>query len=227
MADFTVDVSTYDATGKVDIDWPAHPKNVNFTGWRVYRRYPGGAWVLIFSTSGDTTRTYDDYYAASGGPVDYSVVQVYTVSGTPTESTRTAVQVEPLTYSYWVVHPTDPSIFNLKLRNVTKDTYNEDYEEETINLIGRGRKLDQGEYWGMSGSIDAQLRDNPTGLTARQQMLAVKDAKQEFGFVYLRNPFGDFFKVNISGISFTRIAGVGPRDFADLSFSYIELEASV
>jgi hypothetical protein len=62
-----------------------------------------------------------------------------------------------------------------------------------------------------------------TGYTARQRRLTLLAYQQSSAEMYLRNPFGDVFKVNTSGMSVGRIAGVGVNEFCDVTIPYAKV----
>lgn len=59
--------------------------------------------------------------------------------------------------------------------------------------------------------------------TARQQRQALERIKAQKTWVYLRNPFGDLWRVAPSDISVQRIAGVGKAEFTDVDMPYQEV----
>lgn len=59
--------------------------------------------------------------------------------------------------------------------------------------------------------------------TARQQRQALERIKARKTWVYLRNPFGDLWKVAPGNIPVKRIAGVGKSEFVDISIPYEEV----
>lgn len=64
-----------------------------------------------------------------------------------------------------------------------------------------------------------------TGLyTARQQAKALSTLKNERSFLYLRNPFGDIWKIAPGNIGGGRIAGVGTSEFTDVTIPYQEVD---
>jgi hypothetical protein len=88
--------------------------------------------------------------------------------------------------------------------------------------MGRGRLVNKGQYLGPKGSLDVRLRS--TGLlTARQKRLRVLAIQQEVGDLFLRNPFGDVWSVNMSNMAVSRIAGVGSSEFCDVTIPYAEV----
>lgn len=58
--------------------------------------------------------------------------------------------------------------------------------------------------------------------TARQQSQALSALKNERTPLYLRNPFGDVWKINPGNIAGGRIAGVGTAEFSDVTIPYQE-----
>ena len=62
-----------------------------------------------------------------------------------------------------------------------------------------------------------------TGYTARQRRLSLLAYQQSSAEMYLRNPFGDVFKVNVSAMSVGRLAGVGVNEFCDVTIPYAKV----
>jgi hypothetical protein len=111
----------------------------------------------------------------------------------------------------------------MPLRFVTDDPYTIEYDQVTYNVIGRGRKADFGDKWGVTGTVTAKLRDIAGGLTARQQrenLIALRDEQRS---VYLRNPFGDVWQVAMGNIGVGRIAGVALAEYVDIELPYSEV----
>jgi hypothetical protein len=78
-----------------------------------------------------------------------------------------------------------------------------------------------GEWIG--GQDDSASRT--TGFyTARQQAKALSALKNERTYIYLRNPFGDIWKIAPGNIAGGRIAGVGTSEFTDVSIPYQEVD---
>jgi hypothetical protein len=49
------------------------------------------------------------------------------------------------------------------LYQVNADTFEDEYEEATYNVIGRGRHMDFGDRYGYSGQLTCQLRPRQIG----------------------------------------------------------------
>lgn len=79
-----------------------------------------------------------------------------------------------------------------------------------------------GSEW-IAGADDSASRT--TGFhTARQQAEALSRLKNDRNFIYLRNPFGDIWKIAPGNMPRARIAGVGTSEFADVSIPYQEVD---
>jgi hypothetical protein len=61
------------------------------------------------------------------------------------------------------------------------------------------------------------------GKSARQKRLALLDYQSRNAPLYLRNPFGDLLKVNVSSMQVGRIAGVGRSEFVDVTLPYSQV----
>lgn len=78
-----------------------------------------------------------------------------------------------------------------------------------------------GAAWLMQENIDPSY--NPGFLSARSIRQQLEDAKKNNHTLYLRNPFGDYKKVHLSGLSISRVAGVGANEFVDVEIPYMEV----
>lgn len=218
----SVDISTFDSDGKVLLSWSGSTVDANFDSWKVYRREgTTGAWTLISQIFSQATTQYQDYTAKSNQQYQYAVSQIANKFGALVESAMSTATVTPTSENYWLLYPADPTK-NVLLPQVTADDFDEEYEEATLNLIGRGRKKDYGTRFGFSGTLTAEFWDDST-TTARQkkqQLEALKALKQE---CYLRNPFGDIWMVAVGTISVSRIAGVGQREYVTVTIPYQEV----
>jgi hypothetical protein len=222
---FTLDPSSYQSLGYLQITWTNAAQDANFNSWRVYRRKTGTSnWVLAAEyTDALASYTYQDWLLPSNNQYDYAVVQTAVVFGTIVESAYNATSVTTNSEDYWLIHPTDNSL-NVRLNIVTADAFSEEYEQNTLNLIGRGRKTDYGTRWGYTGSLTALLRDSTVyGFTARSQRLKLETLKAQKVQLYLRNPFGDIWTVTASDISVTRIPGTGQNEVTDVTVPYQEV----
>jgi len=125
------------------------------------------------------------------------------------------------TDDYWLIDP-DDYMNSVRLHHVTGDSFTEEFEETFLNVIGRGRKHEIGTRYGFAGTLNAQLFDLP-GITAREQRLRLEVLRNERKGLYLRNPFGDIWQVSAGAIQISRRAGVGLREFADVTIPYTEI----
>lgn len=218
---FTINAASFDSAGYVRITFTNATKGSNWYAWRIYRRLTGTTtWKLLKEYVVDQANyTFDDYSAPANVSVDYSVVRVHLVGAVPTEEAHTPSSVTPVGENYWL---TSPGGFALKLAIVTADTFTDDVAQEVHQLIGRGRKVDYGTDYGVTGTLSVQFRDNDTA-TARVQMATLNFLKKTQEYLWLRNPFGDAWKVSLGQLGMTRIAGVGQREFMDVTVPYLEV----
>jgi hypothetical protein len=220
MSITSVDVSLFDSSGYVSIAWNDTGKSGGFEAWRVYRRDldAAGAWVLVAQTTGNAAT---DYLAPANRSVEVSVVQVTTgnVEGAYTDS----ITVTPVATNYWLIHEAD-SALNFRLEHVTSDSFVDEYEEETIKLIGRGRKKELGTRWGYAGELTATIRPK-NGKTSLAQKIEIEQLKlrQGEGSIYVRTPFGDVVKSSLGAISWGRLEGSGTDAWYDVTISYEEV----
>jgi hypothetical protein len=222
----TVDTTPFEADAYVLVQWNDAP-TVNHYSWRVYRRLsPGGTWELLTQDlSGGVGHAYPDYTAHANVSQDWAVVEVTQnpAPGSPlVEGAKTPVNATPFSTDYWLVYPSDPTM-NLKLEHVTADSFHDELEQAAVNLIGRGRKFDMGTDFGVAGSLVADFRDVSGGLTGRQQSDKLHALRKLQEPLYLRNPFGDVWKVALGQLDTTRVPGVGIREFTGITIPYSEV----
>lgn len=189
-------------------------------GWRVYRRAVGeSSWELLAELP-VTTMHFDDYLAAANTGHEYAVVQIADRFGVVVESAYNPAGCTPSGTNYWLIFPDDPS-YNVLLPSVTAEQYDEEFEEGMLLVIGRGRKRDRGTRWGYRGTATAQIWDDAaSNVTAREKKRALEAIRNVTGDVYLRNPFGDVWKVVLKDLSISRLAGVGQREFVTATIPY-------
>lgn len=224
---FTVDSTLYDALGYVKVTWTHASIDADFLFWRLYRRQydPSGptygAWVLLFETDVDQVNyEYDDWLATSMASYEYAVVQVADRFNSPIESVYSGSAVTLKTAKYWLIHPLDDAL-NISLY-VNGESFEELYEEEEYHVLDRGMHVDYGDRLGYKGTLDVQIRNN-LDYTAREQRLQIQTLKAQQIPVYMRNPFGDLWFVNIAGAKFARVAGMGEHEAINVSLDYTEM----
>jgi hypothetical protein len=142
-----------------------------------------------------------------------------------TSAFSAGVTVTPKSEGYWFIVPNnDTSIPDaFKLSNVTRDSYNDEYEETFMTIIDGGRKQEIGQHLGPSGTLTAQLRDS-AGQSARQKKRRLEVMKEQgVTNLYMRTPFGDLYRVGVSNLGVERIAGVGTSEFVDVTIPYMEV----
>jgi hypothetical protein len=141
------------------------------------------------------------------------------------ESARNPVSVSAETSHYFLVVPED-STLNFKIDHVTSDNYEDEYEQETINLIGRGRRHETGTRFGVIGDLSAQLYEDNTysGRGKKTKLDNIRAARRR---AYLRTPFGDVWAVAVSSLKYDRIAGVGTNEYLTVSLQYTEIEDGI
>lgn len=220
--------------GFMTIVWADTGRDADFDSWIIYRKadevdtttgaiIEEGDWVEIYRESNpvSTGYTYHDYLAPSNHLVSYRVTQNVNRFGDMVESeTTTFVSSTPKSEGYWLVEPVLMTAYKLSI--VTSDSYTEEYEESEYTVIGRGRHVDRGQNLGQTGSLEVQLRDSE-GMSARQKKRRLEEIKDTAVALYLRNPFGDVFRVSVGNIGISRIAGVGASEFVDVTLPYSEV----
>lgn len=220
------------------VSWADTGRDANFQQWNVYRRddlidpntqavLVVGTWTLIgFVTSTNVAGyTFDDYYAPSGYKTVYQVTQMTNNLGQIAESALGAgTAVFPVSDGYWIINPnaTVAADTAFKLSIVTADSFNDEVEEETYNILNRGRYVEKGTRFGFIGSLTAQIRDD-TVMSARQRRVRLLELRETNDELFLRNPFGDTFRITVGSIQVDRIAGVGKSEFVDVTIPYQEV----
>lgn len=217
---FSLNATEWDTQGRVRIQWQ-YNASANHYSYRVYRLGPEDALpTLIYETTGSSTTSFYDYYAPVG-EVSYAVVEVTTSGSTQVEEAKVYKTLTLAAGYYWLLHPSDNSK-HILLRNVVSDGFANEREFEVKKLIGRGRKIDVGDDWGKTGSLEARIYDRPDK-TARQARLDIEAGKDSNTHWFLRNPFGDVWKIWFEDPEFSRIAGTGASEHVDMSFTYYEV----
>lgn len=235
----SVDISPYnvDDLGYISVLWDDLARDADFTSYIVYRKddlidpvtsivLEEGDFKIVF-VEYETGPGYEfkDFFAPSNYKITYRISQTVNRDGQDIESLNTApVTVYPQSDGYWLIEPTsdqtDADAFKLSI--VTGDSFTDEQEEAEFTVIGRGRVVNKGQKLGNKGTLDCRLR-NTGGTTARQKRLRLKRLQEVGGQLWLRNPFGDTFRVNVSAMSISRIAGVGSSEFCDVSIPYAEV----
>lgn len=251
LSSLFIDTSGYDKRGKgyVLISWANQTADPEFLSWRLYRRVklassssiedPGIDWELIheeYSVSpplDEPAYVYLDYTAPSGYDVHYTLTQTVMRFGAIVESRKVTIgdtgkMVHLTSGSYWLIDPEadgDPEDA-IQLYGAKSDSFTDEYESETMNIIGRGRHVDIGDRLGYSGTLQIPLRfipGDPALDGPRRQRLDLERFKEKRKAVILRSPFGDVFMANTGDIQFERIPGVGSSEFTDVTLPYMEV----
>jgi hypothetical protein len=222
---WSIDSSQFSSAGVNVIDWTGSLTDANFNSWKVLRRVSGTTdWTELFETNTVGTREYKDYLAPSQQSVDYVVVQTAFSFGVLVESVYDPDTFFGISTEYILVCPEDDSL-NVPLPMVKSESFSEEFEQTAVNLIGRGRRIERGDRYGITGSLTASLRDVDGGLSGREQRLRIEALRESERVFYLRNPFGDVLQIAITNASFERVAGVGTLEYLELTMDYSEISA--
>ena len=223
--------------GYISVTWDDTERDTaDFLSWNIYRRidqidalgvvYESGP-VELLGKDRTTQAAYEfkDYTAPSGTKVTYWITQVVQKFEAEIESGHsTEVSVTPQSDGYWFIDPDPADVAKASFKAVVNaDSYTHKYEEQEMFIIGRGRRVDRGDDYGIDGSMTCQLRDTWMGMTARQKKRRIEYLKDDVRDIYLRTPFGDVWKVNLGEVSVSRIAGVGIAEFCDVTIPYAEV----
>lgn len=219
--------------GYVEVSWEGD-RDADFFSWNIYRRddlidastgelVEEGTYKLIHRSYDNSSfsQTFRDYYAPAEYQVWYSVRQQVNLNGQDIESDDFGLgYVIPSTDAYWIViEATGPNAVEVIKFNVNQDDFTDEMEEAEFVVIGRGRVVNRGEILGPKGSLTTKIRNSGTK-TARKKRLDLLEAQQTHRKVYLRNPFGDVFRVALSQMSVSRVVGVGKSEYVDVTIPY-------
>lgn len=224
---FIADASQYTTQSYVLIDWSSATEDANSNYWQVFRRPQGSStWKLIHQTDDATPRSFFDYTAPANVTLEYAMVLNADQVGVPTDSAksiRTVLDTSLASNNYWLTCPDNPSL-NLKLYNVSDDSFEDEQEMSEINVVNRGRQVSYGTRFGQKGKLTTQVYDRPAdGVTAREQRIAIEELRDSGLRIYLKNPFGDSWPVALFSASVKRIPGVGRHEAAIIDIDYSEV----
>jgi hypothetical protein len=220
----SVSSTNYPSNGYMLVDWSGATLDAGFYAWRVYRRVAStGTWALLTQITTSTIRQFKDYTAPSQVALEYAVVQANLSFSNIVESVYTPLAASSTLLNYMLVVPSLESL-NFTIWSVNGDTFGDEQEMATINLLNRGRRVEYGTRFGQKGSLDISIR-NQTASTARAQRLALEALRSSGRDVYLLNPFGDVWRVALDEVSITRVAGVALHEMCSATISYSEITA--
>jgi len=233
MAASTLDTANLATLGYFTVSWTDAVEPANFWGYRLYHRTSDtSTWTKIFETTDDVASYSHDSYAWANQLAQEVVLVPVTQDGTGALTEEPYTGANSFTPSasdanYWLIHPTDPNL-SVEIPIATGDQFEEEDDAQAINLLGRGRKVNVGSSFGITGTLSGQIfEDAKTGRTAREirlALLALKQQAVEFGTeLFLRDPFGGLFKVYAGSMSFQRIAGTGSVEAVEYSIPYLEV----
>jgi hypothetical protein len=235
-----VDASVLATSGYVSISWSTTAQDPDFTKYTLYR------YVTIAGVDGPLeevgstilgaptpTITLVDVTPPLVGTVTYVVKQSSNFYGVQIESDPGYAAPQAFTEdSYWLVEPAaqgvTPSevaaggLVILKLWHVTSDTFSEEYEEELLSLIGRGRRKEIGTRFGYTGQLELAL-NGAGGDDPHAERLALESIRANKNEMILRTPFGDAIKVSLGAPQYERIAGTGTIERTKVTIPYEEV----
>lgn len=234
----TVNLTPYNTEdqGYALVQWTEATPDVDFRAWIILRRdrlidpitladLEVGPYNELGRVFDPLILEYKDFYAPSGYSCDYQVIQLVDRFGDQIPSLPTTATVTPRSDGYWFIVPENESSIPdaFRLSYVTADSYTDEYEKEIFTVIDGGRKVDEGQRLGLTGSLTAQLRDS-VGQSARQKKHRLEIMKQDStSKLYMRTPFGDLYRVYVNDLQISRIAGVGTSEFVDVQVPYLEV----
>lgn len=157
-------LSEFAKNGFVYISQDPAGADPDFVSMKLYRRKYGEVnWSEITEwTDASSPMAYRDWFVSSDSTYEYATTQLVDRFGDIIESQITNDEiytVQPYSENYWLLHPLETSDKSIPLFQATADSFTEEYEQETYQLIGRGRKTEYGDRLGYSGELSMQLRD--------------------------------------------------------------------
>lgn len=219
---FAVDGSSYASTLEVTVKWRVTDESepTDWYAWYIYRTTASTG--LREQIHIDTTFAGDHVFIDpdATGEVEYELVRVVN-PGTLQETTVSTQVVTLIQDNYWLIDSEDSSN-RLMLRNVTADSFADEYESTTMNLLGRGRHIDYGESFGIKGTLTIQFYHEQARVD-RDKLDSLKELRRG---LYLMNPFGDRILVGIGEISYSRVSGTGRDEKYNIDLPYEELEGA-
>lgn len=220
----SVSAANFQSDGYNRVTWTC-AVDATFVAWRVYRHTAESpTWKLLTTITASAILTYDDYTAPSNVLCTYAVVQVNLQFGAEVESAYVGTDVTPTRDYYMLICPDSPSL-SMRLRGVNSESFKVDQERETIDLIGRGRRVEIGTRFGETGTIGGTFVDVASA-TARQQRLALEALRTSGLGIFLSSPFGDTWAVSLMEASIVRVPGVGMHEMAQYTIQYNEITDS-
>jgi hypothetical protein len=203
-------------------------QSVNHHHWNIYRKDSADTpWRRLAAVSWPTA-TFLDYSCPAGQEVTYALSETASTSIGASEQVESdwqevTVDVSPYaTYDgTYTLYPVDRYDLQLVLPSVTEESFDDEYEQTTHNVLNRGRRVEIGTRWGRKGSMSVQFRDYGTPGYAEAQLnklLAIKEARVPCGF---KRPW-DTQLISIDSVKVQYIAGT-VSGLTDVSIEYSEL----
>lgn len=217
----TVSQTNYDSsTGALSVSWNQNRDSAFISYKLYYKKTTDSVYTLLNSTTVSTGSTYTLTSSAipANTPVHIAVTQTAYRFGIPVESIPSPTTLTLTSTHYYLISDST----TLRLSSVNSDSFSEEWEQEEIQLIGRGRRVERGTRFGVKGSLQAKVYD-VTGLTAAQQRIALEDMRAGSVTCKLRTPFGDIWEVAMGDIQINRIAGVGTNEYFEVTIPYSEV----
>lgn len=213
-----ISATDYASQGYLTAVWSKGPDPM-FMEWRLYRRAAGlEEWTLAATSRDPEARSLRDWLAA-GIEVEHAMTQVASRDGSLVESAP--VLPPPLTRippsTYLLVVPSQDFAIQIK---PSGDQFTATQESHVMKIIGRGDKVNFGTGRSREGSLTVPLRNPDTARLDRMAVSALVGSEHE---VWLRDPFGDAFRVALREYSFERLAAAGTSDLGDLQVPYVEV----
>lgn len=218
----SVSQTNFESNGTISVTWNQN-RDASFIAYRLYaKKASDSTYTLLGETTVNTGASYTLTAAAiaANTSVNIAVTQVAYRFGVPVESLPSPVTTTLAGASYYLIGSTA----NIKLPIVKDDNFTDEWEQEEIKLIGRGRRVEKGTRYGYRGTLSAVVYDSD-GVTAAQRRAQIEALRTTDSTCYLRTPFGDLWKVGLGDIQITRIAGVGLNEYFTVTVPYFEVDS--
>lgn len=111
---------------------------------------------------------------------------------------------------------------SIDLNHVVKDTGSWEQEETVLNLIGRGRKVDRGTDYGLSGTLTCHIYATATQ-TVADQLGDIENLRSPgCDAIRIRDAFGLDWKASITGMTRDR-SPAGETEYLIVQINYVEV----
>ena len=214
--------SNHASGGYVSLEWSGDA-DLFFEFWRIYRRRRGSSkWTQVGEITDREARAFRDWTAAGTQQLEYAVVQVANRYGSLVEGDPDwmPATVSIADSAYWLVIP--EADFGVPVIP-TGHSITRTREKYTMDIIGRGKKVNYGDSIGGEGSLTIRIRHHNNGRTGQEVMELLDEMVMAPVRIVLRDPFGGSVPVSLGEYSLEREPGVGRHEMGELTIPYVEV----